>query len=78
MRKIFTALIFVLFLLSCSFAAGVKTQPQSQSERISIFDDVRPSPVRKSGKMRVGGRRSDDVSLSVGDVMINPLPNTGR
>ena len=81
MRKIFTAsMLLLLFSYSCSFAAGVKTQPQSQSqsERISIFDDVRPSPVRRPGKMHVGGKNSDDVSLSVGDVKINPIPNLGR
>ena len=79
MRKIlFIALMFAL-LCSCSFAAGVRTQPNSSSERISIFEDVKPSPVRrKPDKMHVGKARSDDMSISVGDVIFNPIPNTRR
>ena len=76
MRKVFIASIMCLSLVSVSFAAGVKRDP-SQSQRISIYDSVKPSPVqRKPGQMHVGKSTSNDVLIPVGDVMINPIPNT--
>ena len=79
MRKIFTTLVLLLLLCSGLYAAGVRTEKNSASERISIFEDVKPSPVRrKPDKMHVGNSRSDDVSIAVGDVIFNPIPNTRR
>ncbi|MBQ4469727.1 MAG: hypothetical protein II917_06270 [Synergistaceae bacterium] len=76
MRKVFIASMIFLLLASVSFAAGVKRDP-SQSQRISIYDSVKPSPVqRKPERMHVGRSTSNDMSIAVGDVMINPIPNT--
>ncbi|MBQ6773053.1 MAG: hypothetical protein IJP48_03220 [Synergistaceae bacterium] len=76
MRKIFTGLVLCSLVISCSYAAGVKQDlSRSQSERISIYESVKPSPVRRKPEgMHVGKSSSDDISIAVGDVMINPIP----
>lgn len=77
LRKVFiTSVILLLIASGSAFSAGVKRDP-SQSQRISIYDSVKPSPVqRKPERMHVGRSTSNDVLISVGDVMINPIPNT--
>lgn len=77
MRKVFIASTILLLLASGSFAAGVKRDPSTQSERISIYDSVKPAPVQKKPEsMRIGRKSSNDILIPVGDVIINPIPNT--
>ncbi len=49
----------------------------SAGARQSIYDVVKPSSVGAPGKMHVGTRKSSfDMSIPIGDVMFNPIPNT--
>ena len=43
----------------------------------SIYESVKPAPVAKPGKMHVGGKSSNDMSIEVGDVMFSPIPHVG-
>ena len=54
--------------------------PKNQdSKRVSIYDEVRPSSVRVPDEMHVGTKKSSfDMSMEVGDVIINPIPNVHR
>lgn len=52
---------------------------QEESSRVSIYDEVKPSSVRVPNQMHVGRRRSSfDMSVEVGDVIFNPIPNMPR
>ncbi len=60
---------------------GVKNAPELHRpggvSRSSIYDEVRPSSVGMPGKMHVGHRKSSfDMSIEMGDVIFNPIPNT--
>ena len=68
----------VLRKFGVSNAPELHEPSESGSERVSIYDSVRPSPVRRPGKIHVGGRRSDDVSIEMGDVIFNPIPGSRR
>ena len=79
MRKvlIFVTIIAGLFFASISSGAGIGTKHAPDSERISIYESVKPSPVRRKPEgMHVGGKNSDDMSIEMGDIRLNPIPNT--
>ena len=64
---------------------GAKDAPELQAPkfeeapRTSIYDEVRPSSVRVPDKMHMGtSKNSFDMSMEVGDVIFNPIPNVGR
>lgn len=54
--------------------------PKADGEaKISIYDEVRPSSVRVPDKMYMGTRKNSfDMSVEVGDVIFNPIPNVHR
>lgn len=58
----------------------VLTAPKVQEEgRVSIYDQVKPSSVRIPDKMHMGTQKNSfDMSMEVGDVIFNPIPNTQR
>lgn len=56
------------------------TAPKVQEAgRVSIYDQVKPSSVRIPDKMHMGTQKNSfDMSMEVGDVIFNPIPNTQR
>ena len=49
----------------------------SKGTRHSIYNEVRPSGVGTPGKIHVGTKKSSfDMSIPIGDVIFNPIPNT--
>ena len=66
-------------------AHGTENHPElkapkvQENQRVSIYDEVRPSSVRVPDKMHVGTKKSSfDMSMEVGDVIFNPIPNVHR
>ena len=50
-----------------------------EAPRVSIYDEVRPASVRIPDKMHMGTKKSSfDMSMEVGDVIFNPIPNVPR
>ncbi len=48
----------------------------SEEPRTSIYDDVKPASVRVPDKMHMGTKKNSfDMSMEVGDVIFNPIPN---
>ena len=57
----------------------LKAPKVQENQRVSIYDEVRPSSVRVPDEMHVGTKKSSfDMSMEVGDVIINPIPNVHR
>ncbi len=49
---------------------------ENKEEKVSIYEDVKPSSVRVPEKMTWTKQKSSyDMSVEVGDVIFNPLPN---
>ena len=65
---------------------GVENSPELHApeeeklkERTSIYEDVKPSSVRVPDKIHMGTQKSSlDMSVEVGDVIFNPIPNVHR
>ena len=61
---------------------GVKVsglhKPEGVSDRVSIYDQVRPSEVRKPGEMHSNRKHEfgESYDIDVGDVIFKPIPNT--
>lgn len=50
-----------------------------EAPRVSIYDEVKPSSVRIPDKMHMGTKKNSfDMSMEVGDVIFNPIPNIPR
>ena len=47
-----------------------------EAQRVSIYDEVRPSSVRVPDEMHMGRKKNSfDMSMEIGDVIFNPIPN---
>ena len=62
---------------------GVKNAPELHRpggvSKSTLYDEVKPSSVGVPGKMHVGQKKSSfDMSIEMGDVIFNPIPNTRR
>ena len=57
--------------------SGLK-KPQGSSERVSIYDQVRPSEVRKPADMHTNRKREfgESYDIDMGDVIFRPVPST--
>ena len=52
---------------------------QDNQTRTSIYDEVKPSSVRVPDEMTMSRKKSSfDMSMEVGDVIFNPIPNVHR
>lgn len=52
---------------------------ENSSAMTSIYDEVRPSSVRVPDEMRMSRKKNSfDMSVEVGDVIFNPIPNVRR
>jgi len=52
---------------------------ENENQRTSIYDEVRPSSVRVPDDMHMGRKKNSfDMSMEVGDVIFNPIPNVPR
>lgn len=52
---------------------------EGNASRTSIYDDVKPASVRVPDKMYMGTKKNSfDMSVNVGDVIFNPIPNVRR
>ena len=50
-----------------------------EAPRVSIYDEVKPSSVRIPDKMHMGTQKNSfDMSMEIGDVIFNPIPNQKR
>lgn len=61
---------------------GVKDAPElhkPEGVSTSVYESVKPSSVGLPGKMRISNPKSSfDMSIEMGDVLFNPIPNTRR
>ena len=59
--------------------SGLVAPEAKEENRTSIYDEVKPASVRVPDKMYMGTKKSSfDMSVEVGDVIFNPIPNVHR
>ena len=59
--------------------SGLAAPEVKEENRTSIYDEVKPASVRVPDKMYMGTKKNSfDMSVEVGDVIFNPIPNTQR
>ena len=60
-------------------APELRAPKAEEIQQTSIYDDVRPSSVRVPDEMHMGKKKNSfDMSMEVGDVIFNPIPNVRK